>query len=203
MTPAPAIEEAYLSEVYFECTWILEARNRLLALDSAGDHAFGVRPFEQTLERWSYVDQMLVHLERLDRLLNPTKGHGTPDSYAIRRELAKLMVDRGYPLPGSVDDLRSVRDVVEHADEHLPEFIMRNPGRALGPFAVGPLSGPNLELNYIPLRSYNTVSGECSVNGKSVNLAKLVEEVRTLRFSLPRPGVTPRLTTSDIPSDKS
>ena len=196
------IVEAFLSELYFECGWTLGARNRLTQMIAAGDLVLGANPVDRSLERWACVDEMLVHLNRLDRLMNPVGGRSS-QTYNLRRQLADLARARGYNPPSDAGQLAAVRNIVEHADEHLPQFILDNLGKALGPVDVGPQAGPKPVNNYVPMRAYDTLTEECFAHGETVNLSKLLAEVRELKFRLPKPGVSARLGAVTIPEPES
>lgn len=45
------VVEAFLSELYFECGWILGARNRLTQMIAAGDAVLAAHPVDRSLQR--------------------------------------------------------------------------------------------------------------------------------------------------------
>ena len=123
----------------------------------------------------------------------------------MRTEVAKRIAQRpglGLAQPAEVS---KARNWVEHLNEKLPDFFKVNffevdHPRALGPISVGPRAGADAKLNFIPFAWVNTETWECGVLGESVNLKALVGSVRSLRFALPRPGVSPHLIPRDVPS---
>lgn len=194
-----SVEEAFLAELSFECDWLLAAWNLLVKGVSEGDAVFGARPLELSLSRWSSVDQILLHIVRIDRILNPRPGWDSEDSFDVRCEVARRISQRPGLALSQPTEITKVRNWVEHANEYLPDFFKMHPKKALGPVAVGPDAGLSGKLNYVSFRTLDTETWQCAVLGETVNLKSLVESVQALRFALPRPGVTPHLIPREIP----
>jgi hypothetical protein len=203
--PRTAVRDVFLAELGFECRWVLSSWARLQELISQGDDKLVADPLERSIQRRACVDEVLIHLVRIDRLLRPKRGQDTPDSFQVRIDAAEeLLKVPGLRLEENPDFV-AARHAVEHANENLPRFMAENEARsvgerkALGPFSIGPEAGPSVKHNFIPLRWYNTLTGECGVLDFRFSLQKLVEEVRQLKFVLPAPEVTPHLTPINIP----
>lgn len=193
-TPSPddVIREALLAELYFECEEVLKAWSALVHMVSSGDVALAHGGTEEVVNRWQCADRLLTHAVRVYRILDPVLGQGTPTSLAHRQRVASALGVKLQLNETQRAALRKARNMVEHADEYLPEFVLANPGKALGPVSVGPEADKGAPRNYIALRALNTLDWICSVNGVAVNLKEVVDASRQVRFYLPPPGVSPK-----------
>jgi len=190
-----------VAELIYNCDRLLEAWNQLRLRISQGDQALALRPDSEVVARWDYVERMLIHAVRIDRILQAPRGDDEPWSWQMRQELAtEIGSGVNLSLPQRYQ-IRRARNAVEHADEKLPNFIIANPGKALGSISVGPEADQGSRRNFIPWRAVNTLTWDGVVNGERVNLRDLAEVVREVKFGLPGPGTSPRLTPYNVPGD--
>lgn len=179
------MERAFLAELDFECALAIDAWTSLLSLAREPEQGLVRNTVEYILARWSHVDNFLVHVVRIDRMINPTPGHDSPWSFAERVRLAALVRDyTGRELLRS-EGINTARNIVEHLVEYLPTYL-KDAGDSLpGPFAFGPDVLDEAHGQLRPVRALDPFSGECEVMGHRLNLKSLLNDVRALKVALP------------------
>jgi hypothetical protein len=181
---APA-EKSLIEELDLECHWFLSARTEFIQAEVALGFAKGHDLQRLRFDEWRSVDQMLVHVERIDRIVHPRRGQDSLESYEVRLRVGKLL---GELLGGDIlkeSELAKVRAIVEHSNEYVADFVLAHPGKRRAAIAVGPNVKEESPDMTVALRYYDTVSGVCTVYGKSVDLQQLERDVRKLKFVLP------------------
>ncbi len=185
--PSPSeLERILLSELEFECTWFLQAWEELGAHLARSAPSGGPPPIESKAKGWSYIDRMLTHLQRIDRIVNPSRGHDSPESFARRTGFAESLRGRIpadlFPAGG----WSAARNIVEHAHEYFPDFL-RDSG-PVGPPAIWIRSVHHGEPPRATpsFRAYDPETGECVVLGRRLNLYAAERAVRRLSSLLPR-----------------
>lgn len=181
---APA-EKSLIEELDLECYWFLSARAEFIRAEVALGFAKGRDLHRLRFDEWRSVDQMLVHVERIDRIVHPRRGQDSSESYEVRLRVGKLLREL---LGGDIlneSELAKVRAIVEHSNEYVADFVLAHPGKRRAAIAVGPNVKEDTPESAIALRYYDTVSGLCTVYGKSVDLQQLERDVRKLKFVLP------------------
>jgi hypothetical protein len=199
----PAIKEAVVAELVFNCDRLLDEWAQLISRVAQGDQALRADALKESFKRWDCADRMLTHAVRIDRILRAPKGKDSDSSWKIRQDVAEEI---GLIVNLSLDqrkNLHDARNAMEHADEKLPDFVLNNPGKALGPVSVGPEAEQGGARNYVPLRAINTLTWNCEVNGIPVNLKSLSDAVRNLKFGLPSAGVSARFTPREVLGDNA
>jgi hypothetical protein len=201
MTPDQQLEYLLVTELHFECHWFLHAweelrrfeQNPLLPSNAKPTTGHG-NPFKnpvflRELDMWACVDRILGHAIRIDRILNPDRysnwSRGGTDSAAMKRVFSE--VARKYVAPGafSADDLKSLRDATEHLNERLFLFASARDMKSLQPFGWGPEGVVGGPAQSSVVRGFDSFTGICTVLGVAVNLSRVHEWVRGVKFALP------------------
>jgi hypothetical protein len=193
------LEKVLFSELDFECHWFLAAWADLVGQVGKGDVAVEAAPLESNATTWSYIDRLLTHLQRIDRIINPTRGLDSKESYAKRLEFAAMLRTRISPDLFRRGTLETARNICEHANEYLPDFVQDHHSRNIDAFEIGGLSQRPRNQRTSGFRSYDVLTGDCLVMGRRVNLTAAERAVRKLKFELPGSFVHSRLTAADLP----
>jgi hypothetical protein len=188
--PPTEIEKvAYVfeTELHFECLWFQRAWDELQALNLQGDKPMVADTNLHNLNVWSIVDRLLNHGVRIDRMLNP-QNYASWDSRESRKARKWLSRKARASLPPGVfaeEELKAIRDSVEHLNERIPDFIAGRDINQLQPFLIGPLLVKPGSGSVSCLRGFNPFSGLCVVFGQDVDLNSLHRSVQALGMALP------------------
>lgn len=204
---ASFLHEVFLAELAYECAWFELAWDEMYKARDEGDARVLADPLRDNLKVWSYVDRMLTHIVRINRLLNPDPRAGPKESEDSRRwrvEFAEWIGDRVLTDLALDPDSLQARNGSEHANEYLHDFIAkygaprggRNPRFAK--FSIGVMGDSGRpEGAPIPIRSFNYTDGVCVVFGRPINLLRMCERVKGLRSQLPPAPVATELWRGD------
>lgn len=190
---ASILQRMFLSELWFECFWFNQALGEMLKLRDEGDSAVEAEPIINNLRIWSYVDRMLTHVVRIDRLVNPRTGarEEDPKSLEWRKGFADWLRERVSSDLFIDRDTRKVRDVAEHSNEYLYAFLTRHLGQKIGPFGIGVDVSKTPEAGAAFIRVFDQTSGYCSVYGKGpMYLRSIHDKINDLIKQLPDPRET-------------
>ncbi|MGA7862073.1 MAG: hypothetical protein WCB19_09510 [Thermoplasmata archaeon] len=192
-------EYALVQELHFECEWFINAWDELTDRLSKGDRAMTSDSHAHQIVMWSYADRMLTHAARIDRILNPSSW-GSQDRPPSRRARFQFARVASTHLPSNLFDQRdldSLRGSVEHANERLPDFIAGRDINNLYPIQVGPLAIEQTPEASNTLRGFDPISKVCTVLGDRVDLERVHQSIRKLKFALPRQHLRTRVRGSD------
>lgn len=172
------------TELYFECIWYEQAWNELEEWSKSAIPMVRADSIGHNISSWEFVNRLLVHAARIRRLVNPTsKGDNeSPEAYAERKKFAAELSKRFNPELLNSKHLGRARNIVEHANEYLVDYLMKHDEKAINMFRItwGSVSAPDAP-RYPSFRAYDHDSGECSVNGFPVNLRSTLGIVQELR----------------------
>jgi len=97
----------------------------------------------------------------------------------------------------SQNDIAEVRNVVEHSDEYLFDFVQSNADKRLAAIAIASTEDSRPEPDCVPIRYFDPFSGVCIVFGRQVNLRSLIDGIRVLKLALPAKPLTMELRIPD------
>jgi hypothetical protein len=189
MAPSEAEKVAYAfeTELRFECNWFNQTWSELEALLLQGDSPMVADTNLYNLNVWSFIDRLLNHAVRIDRMLNP-RDYSSRDSHDSRKARASFSRKAHASLPADAfneGDLKAIRDSVEHANERIPAFIAGREMNLLKPFLIGPLVVKTSPGAVDYLRGFNPSTGLCVVFGEPVDLNLVRRSVQSLLLVLP------------------
>jgi hypothetical protein len=179
------IEYLFTTELQFECQWFVEAWDDLGKLLLLGNEPLRVSPITYNLKAWSFIDRMLVHAARIDRVLNPEHwgSKDSSESRAARKLFAKIVRDHLHPQDIlSVAELKPLRDAIEHTNEKLYSFIGNRDINSLHPFVWGTDA---IAKQAETVRGYDSYSRTGVVFGERLDLGRIHDAIRFLKFALP------------------
>lgn len=179
------------------CRASIDSWNGLIQTVSTTGHLLSSQPEVQAWRRWAHVDRLLGLVNRIDRVLVPTKGRDNEESYRFRVAVAERVKILTGGLMLSVDDVTEVRNVVEHSDEYLFDFVRSNQGKRLAAIVVASTEKDELEPDCAAIRYLDPFSGTCIVFGRRVNLRVLLSGIRELKLRLPLRELTMELCIPD------
>jgi len=172
------------------CRACLDSWNDLIQTVSTTGHLLSSQPEEQAWKRWTSVERLLGLVNRIERMLAPTRGRDSEESYSFRLSIAEQLRTLTGGLTLSQDDVKEVRNVVEHSDEYLLDFVKSNACKRLAAIAVASAEDARPEPDSVAIRFLDPFSGVCIVFGRQVNLRALMEGIRRLKFALPAKPLT-------------
>ncbi len=190
--PSTDLEEVLLTELAFECEWFLGAWKELLHHLDRDASPRDATALGSKAMGWSYIDRMLTHLHRIDRILNPSRGHDSADSYEQRKRFAAGLRTRISPDLFPAGGWETVRNIVEHGHEFLPDFLADAGPRRTETFSIGALGRTEHPGQVAVFRAYDTETGECVVLGRRLNLRTAERTVRRLHGEIARLTPAPR-----------
>jgi hypothetical protein len=82
-------------------------------------------------------------------------------------------------------DLNSLRGSVEHANERLPGFVAGRDTNTLYPILVGPAAVEPTPEASNALRGFDPIGKVCTVLGNLVDLERVHQSIRRLKFAPP------------------
>ncbi len=167
------------------CRACLDSWNDLIQTVSTTGHLLTSQPEPQAWNRWAPVDRLLGLVNRVERVLVPTRGKDSEESYRFRLTVAELLRTLTGGLTLSQNDVAEVRNVVEHSDEYLFEFVRSNHGKRLAAIVIVSSEDAKIDADMVPIRYLDPFSGVCIVFGRHVNLRTLVDGIRRLKLALP------------------
>ena len=179
------------------CRACLDSWNDLVQTVSTTGHLLSSQPEEQAWKRWASVDRLLGLINRIERVLVPTRGRDSEESYTFRLSVAEHIRTLTGGLTLSQNDVAEVRNVVEHSDEYLLEFVQSNSNKRLAAITIASRPESKRDTDCVPIRYLDPFSGECIVFGRRVNLRTLVDGIRELKLALPAKRLTMELQISD------
>jgi len=179
------------------CRACLDSWNDLIQTVSTTGHLLSSQPEEQSWNRWASVERLLGLVNRIERVLAPTRGWDSEESYSFRLSIAERLRTLTGGLTLSQDDVKEVRNVVEHSDEYLLDFVQSNSDKRLAAIAVASTEDARPEPDSVAIRYLDPFSGVCKVFGRQVNLRTLVEGIRRLKLALPAKPLTMEVRIAD------
>jgi hypothetical protein len=194
---APSPESIALTELDLMCRACLDSWNGLVQTVATTGHLLSSQPETQSWSRWAHVDRLLGLVNRIDRILTPPRGKDSAESYKFRMALADRLRTFTGGLTLSENDVAEVRNVVEHSDEYLLEFVQSNPDKRLAALVIATTEDAELDPHCAAIRYLDPFSGVCLVLGRRVNLRALVDRIRELKLALPAKKLTMEVRIAD------
>jgi hypothetical protein len=190
-TEATALHKVFLTELWYECIWFVQEAEGLAALFNQGEGAVLSDAEKHNAIAWSFVDGMLSHLVRIDRLINSNasvrKSKELEGADEWRNEFGDWVRDRVFTRIRLTPSQRDARNSAEHANERLFQFWKNNRGQRVGPISFVHPGGVQSSGPARYARSFDLNTGVCQVFGDSINLQIMEGDVRRLLSQLPGP----------------
>jgi len=180
--PGTSLDNAVVAELRANCLMFLDSWNSI----RQPAIAFGNEPFTGTTDdrrlrfiysMWGAVYSLVEAACRLSRILWGTQG------------CKELRARFGVPVESPIRDAHRVRDILEHTEARIPEFVRSNPGKTLAGWRVESNPVKQAFPDVLTLRYLNLTTWELRaydpLGDWECNLRSTAKAVQDLNLVLP------------------
>ncbi|MFS7423728.1 hypothetical protein AB6878_12805 [Carnobacterium maltaromaticum] len=139
---------------------------------------------------WYSIQNYIVSLSNISKIMYGVKGKTPIDKWEKRKKERRFLREKLKLSENSELRNRTMRNLLEHIDENIEQFVMTNPKIIINRF-IGPSEG-SIQVgddslyneNFYNLRGFLTNKGELWLFNQKFNIESTFEEVIQLRDSI-------------------